>query len=137
MTSSIVLRRVVNSLGGGRSVRALRERLKAQPSADMAGISIVATEPDSRLAASLANAVATAYQKVAAERASQAASHRVSLGHLRDVRERLAFAKTPPIGHIYLRPRGLGVRTLWERLQRSARRGAGTPTVGPKREQRA
>jgi Mrp family chromosome partitioning ATPase len=64
-------------------------------------------------------------------------SHRVSLGRLRDVRERLAFVKTPLIGYIYLRPRGVGVRTLWERLQRSARRGAGTPTVGPKRKQRA
>jgi tyrosine-protein kinase len=64
-------------------------------------------------------------------------SHRVSLGHLRDVRERLAFVKTPLIGYIYLRPRGLGVRTLWERLQRSTRRGAGALTIGPKREQRA
>jgi Mrp family chromosome partitioning ATPase/capsular polysaccharide biosynthesis protein len=64
-------------------------------------------------------------------------SHRVSLGHLRDVRERLAFVKTPLVGYIYMRPRGLGVRTLCELLQRSARRGAGTPTVGPKREQRA
>jgi hypothetical protein len=42
-----------------------------------------------------------------------------------------------PITRNYLRSRGLGVRTLWERPQRSARRGAGTPTVGPKREQRA
>jgi capsular polysaccharide biosynthesis protein/Mrp family chromosome partitioning ATPase len=63
--------------------------------------------------------------------------HRVLLRELRDVRERLAFVKTPLIGYIYLRPRGLGVRTLREWLQRSARRGAGTPTVGPKREQRA
>ena len=63
--------------------------------------------------------------------------HRVLLRELRDVRERLAFVKTPLIGYIYLRPRGLGVRTLRERLQRSARRGAGTSTVGPKREQRA
>jgi hypothetical protein len=62
-------------------------------------------------------------------------SHRVSLGHLRDVRERLAFVKTPLIGYIYLRPRGLGMRTLWERLQRSTRRGA--RTVGPEREQGA
>jgi uncharacterized protein involved in exopolysaccharide biosynthesis len=73
MTSSIVLRRVVNSVGGGQSVHKLRKRLKVQPSADMAGISIVATGPDSRSAASLANAVGIAYEKVAAERASQAA----------------------------------------------------------------
>jgi Mrp family chromosome partitioning ATPase/capsular polysaccharide biosynthesis protein len=63
--------------------------------------------------------------------------HRVLLRDLREIRQRLAFVKTPLIGYIYLRPRGLGVRTLWERLQRSTRRGAGTPTVGPKREQRA
>jgi Mrp family chromosome partitioning ATPase/capsular polysaccharide biosynthesis protein len=73
MTSSMVLRRVVNSVGGGHSVRELRERLKVRPSADMVGISIVATEPDSRSAASLANAVGIAYQSVSAERASQAA----------------------------------------------------------------
>jgi hypothetical protein len=62
-------------------------------------------------------------------------SHGVSLSHLRDVHQRLAFVKTPLIGYIYLRPRGLGVRTLWERLQRSTRRGA--RTVGPEREQGA
>ena len=73
MTSSPVLGRVVEELGGGQSVRKLRERLKVQPSADLAGISIVATGPDSGSAASLANAVGTAYDKVAVERASQAA----------------------------------------------------------------
>jgi capsular polysaccharide biosynthesis protein/Mrp family chromosome partitioning ATPase len=77
MTSSIVLRPVVEGLGGGQSVRRLRERLKVQPSADMAGISIVATGPDSRSAASLANAVGIAYEKVAAERASQAAQRAI------------------------------------------------------------
>ena len=54
-------------------------------------------------------------------------SHRVSLSHLRDVRERLSFVKTPLIGYVYLRPRAFGVRTLWERLGRSAGRGAGLP----------
>jgi Mrp family chromosome partitioning ATPase/capsular polysaccharide biosynthesis protein len=73
MTSSIVLRGVVNSVGRGQSVRELRERLKVGPSADMVGISIVATGPDSRSAASLANAVGIAYRNVAAERASEAA----------------------------------------------------------------
>jgi Mrp family chromosome partitioning ATPase/capsular polysaccharide biosynthesis protein len=73
MTSTIVLRPVAEGLGGRQSVRGLRERLKVQPSADGAGISIVATGPDSRSAASLANAVGTTYDKVAAERASQAA----------------------------------------------------------------
>jgi Mrp family chromosome partitioning ATPase/capsular polysaccharide biosynthesis protein len=73
MTSSIVLRRVVNSVGRGQSVRELRERLKVRPSADMVGISVVATGPDSPSAASLANAVGIAYRNVAAERASEAA----------------------------------------------------------------
>ena len=73
MTSSIVLRRVVNSVGRGQSVRELRKRLKVRPSADMVGISIVATGPDSPSAASLANAVGIAYRNVAAERASEAA----------------------------------------------------------------
>jgi capsular polysaccharide biosynthesis protein len=77
MTSSIVLSRVVERLGGGQSVRGLRERLHVQPSADMAGISIVATGPASGSAASLANTVGLAYEEVAAERASQAAERAV------------------------------------------------------------
>jgi Mrp family chromosome partitioning ATPase/capsular polysaccharide biosynthesis protein len=77
MTSSIVLRPVVDGLGDGQSVRGLRKRLKVQPSADMAGISIVATGPNSRSAASLANAVGIAYEKVASERASQAADRAI------------------------------------------------------------
>ena len=48
-----------------------------QPSADMVGISIVATGPDPGSAASLANAVGTAYEEVAAERASQAAEQAI------------------------------------------------------------
>jgi Mrp family chromosome partitioning ATPase len=51
-------------------------------------------------------------------------SHGVSLSHLRDVRERLAFVKTPLIGYVYVRPRRLGVRTLWGRVRR--RRGSRT-----------
>jgi Mrp family chromosome partitioning ATPase/uncharacterized protein involved in exopolysaccharide biosynthesis len=45
-------------------------------------------------------------------------SHRVSLRHLRDVRDRLAFVKTPLIGYVYVRPRGLGIRSLWARVRR-------------------
>ena len=45
-------------------------------------------------------------------------SHRVPLSHLRDVRERLAFVKTPLIGYVYVRPRrGLGIRTLLARVR--------------------
>jgi capsular polysaccharide biosynthesis protein len=57
-------------------------------------------------------------------------SHRVSLTHLRDVRERLAFVRTPLIGYVYVRPRGLGVRALWGRGQRSGS-GAGKAGGGP------
>ena len=49
-------------------------------------------------------------------------SHRVALSDLRDVRDRLAFVKTPLIGYVYVRPRGLGVRTLWGRVTRPLRR---------------
>jgi Mrp family chromosome partitioning ATPase len=109
MTSSIVLRRVVNSLGGGQSVRELRELLKVRPSADMVGISIVATGPDSRLAASLANAVGIAYQKVAAERASQAAEGAIrSIEKIRAKRQvELDASPTSPGGQLTLRQQQL------------------------------
>jgi Mrp family chromosome partitioning ATPase len=45
-------------------------------------------------------------------------SHRVALSELRDVRDRLAFVKTPLIGYVYVRPSGLGVRSPWERVRR-------------------
>ena len=77
MTSRIVLDSVAKRLGDRQSVRGLKERLQVQPSADMVSISIVATGPDSRSAASLANAVGTAYGEVAAERASQAAERAI------------------------------------------------------------
>jgi Mrp family chromosome partitioning ATPase len=49
-------------------------------------------------------------------------SHRVSLSHLRDVRDRLAFVKTPLIGYVYVRPRrGLGIRTLSGRARHDIR----------------
>jgi len=51
--------------------------------------------------------------------------HRVSLSHLRDVRERLSFVKTPLLGYVYVRPRALGVRTLWAHLTRPLRRRTG------------
>jgi Mrp family chromosome partitioning ATPase/capsular polysaccharide biosynthesis protein len=84
MTSSIVLGRVVERLGGGQSVRELRKRLQVHPSADMVGISVIATGPDPRSAASLANAVGIAYQKIAAERASQAAER--AIGSIEKIR---------------------------------------------------
>ena len=47
-------------------------------------------------------------------------AHRVALSRLRDVRDRLAFVKTPLIGYVYVRPRGRGVRTPWRRVTRPA-----------------
>jgi tyrosine-protein kinase len=102
MTSSIVLRRVVDRPGGGQSVRELRERLQVQPSADMTGISIVATGPDSLSAASLANEVGIAYQDVAAERASQAA--KLAIRSIEKIRARrqaeLDASPSPPAGQL-------------------------------------
>ena len=57
-------------------------------------------------------------------------SHRVSLSHLRDVRERLAFVRTPLIGYVYVRPRGLDLRALWGWAYRSGAR-AGKAGGGP------
>jgi Mrp family chromosome partitioning ATPase len=62
-------------------------------------------------------------------------SHRVLLSHLRDVRERLAFVKTPLIGYVYVRPRGLGVRRLWGRGMRRGGRGAGVRQAVAEREE--
>ena len=45
-------------------------------------------------------------------------AHRVALSRLRDVRDRLAFVKTPLIGYVYVRPRRRGVRTPWKRVTR-------------------
>jgi Mrp family chromosome partitioning ATPase len=54
--------------------------------------------------------------------------HRVALSDLRDVRDRLAFVKTPLLGYVYVRPRRPVVETLWGRVthprrRTSARRG--------------
>ena len=52
-------------------------------------------------------------------------SHGVLLSQLRDVRERLAFLKTPLIGYIYVRPRRPGLRALWRRVRRGPSSGTG------------
>jgi Mrp family chromosome partitioning ATPase len=56
-------------------------------------------------------------------------SHRVLLSQLRDVRQRLAFVKTPLIGYIYVRPRRLGLHTLWGRVRRGLGSGTGVQRV--------
>ena len=63
-------------------------------------------------------------------------SHRVSLSHLRDVRDRLAFVKTPLIGYVYVRPRGLGIRALWGRVRRGPGNAAWVRQVVTRRKER-
>ena len=48
-------------------------------------------------------------------------AHRVALSRLRDVRDRLAFVKTPLIGYVYVRPPDRHARTLWQTGQAHAR----------------
>jgi Mrp family chromosome partitioning ATPase len=62
-------------------------------------------------------------------------SHRVSLSHLRDVRERLAFVKTPLIGYVYVRPRRLGFRTLRGRITRRRRGRTGVQRAVAEQEE--
>jgi non-specific protein-tyrosine kinase len=64
-------------------------------------------------------------------------SHGVSLSQLRDVRQRLAFVKTPLIGYIYVRPRRLGLRTLWGRVRRGPASGTGVQRVAVEPEEGA
>jgi hypothetical protein len=64
-------------------------------------------------------------------------SHRVLLSQLRDVRQRLAFVKTPLIGYIYVRPRRPGLRTLWGRVRRGLKSGTGVQRVAVEPEERA
>jgi hypothetical protein len=90
---NIVLASVVKRLGGVQSVHGLREQLQVQPSADMAGISIIAMGPDAGSAASLANTVGIAYQEVAAERASQAAE--LAVRSIEKVRARRQASSMP------------------------------------------
>jgi len=86
MTSSVVLERAVELLGGGGSVGEVRGVLDAQPSADLASISIVATGADAGSAAALANAVGTAYEQVTEERVAAEAQR--AIASLETLRER-------------------------------------------------
>ena len=96
MTSSIVLRRVVN--GSGQSVRELRERLKVRPRPTW-WASRSSLRADSR-SASLANAVGIAYQNVAAERASQAAERAIrSIEKIRAKRQAELDASPTSLGN--------------------------------------
>jgi Mrp family chromosome partitioning ATPase/capsular polysaccharide biosynthesis protein len=62
-------------------------------------------------------------------------SHGVSLSQLRDVRQRLAFVKTPLIGYIYVRPRRPGLGMLWGRVRRGLGRGTRVQRVAVEPEE--
>jgi non-specific protein-tyrosine kinase len=47
-------------------------------------------------------------------------AHRVALSRLRDVRDRLAFVKTPLLGYVYVRPPT--THTLWQHVRRKRHR---------------
>jgi Mrp family chromosome partitioning ATPase len=100
MTSRVVLERAVELLGGRQSLREVREEVDVQPSANMTGITIVATRAGPAAAADLANAVGTAYQQVTEERA--AADARRAIASLEKLRDRyqanLDAISTPPNG---------------------------------------
>jgi Mrp family chromosome partitioning ATPase/capsular polysaccharide biosynthesis protein len=78
MTSRAVLERARDLRNSRQSLRQLREELNVHSAANMAGISIVATRSDPRSAAALANAVATAYERVTAERMADAAKRAIA-----------------------------------------------------------
>src|SRR4029450_9351167 len=63
MTSSVVLRRAVQLLGGSQSLRDVKDELDVAPSGDMASIAIVATGPTPPSAAALAHAVPTPHDR--------------------------------------------------------------------------
>jgi Mrp family chromosome partitioning ATPase len=86
MTSSVVLERAVDLVGGGWSVGEVRGALDAQPATDLASVSIVVTGADARSAAALANAIGTAYEQVTEERV--AADAQRAIAGLETLRER-------------------------------------------------
>jgi non-specific protein-tyrosine kinase len=49
-------------------------------------------------------------------------AHRVALSRLRDVRDRLAFVKTPLLGYVYVRPPTNHAHTLWHHVTRKRHR---------------
>jgi Mrp family chromosome partitioning ATPase/capsular polysaccharide biosynthesis protein len=87
MTSRVVLQRARQLLGNRQSLSDVREALEVQPSANMAGISIVTTSGDPQSAAALANEVATAYQQITAERVAGEAER--AIAGLEKIRKRL------------------------------------------------
>ena len=85
MTSTVVLERALELLESRESPSDIRDDLNAQPSANMASISIAATGSDPRSVAALANAVGTAYEEVTEERSAADASRAIeTLEKLRD-----------------------------------------------------
>ncbi len=86
MTSTEVLQRAVQLLGSNQSVHDVKDQVSAEPSANLASISIAATTGDPGSAVALANAVGTAYEQVTAERATADANR--TIASLEQLRER-------------------------------------------------
>jgi Mrp family chromosome partitioning ATPase len=85
MTSTVVLERAEELLGSDQSLGDLRGQLSVQSAANLATISITATNADPRSAAELANAVGTAYEQVMKERSAADAQGAITaLETLRD-----------------------------------------------------
>ena len=78
MNSRVVLEPALELIGSGQSLREVREALEVQAAPDMASISIIATGADASSTADLANAVGTAYEQVAAERAAEQADRAIA-----------------------------------------------------------
>ena len=77
-TSTVVLERALEILGSRQSPDDIRDELDVQPSANLASISIAATSTDPRSAATLANAVGTAYEQVTEERVAADAARAIA-----------------------------------------------------------
>jgi len=87
ITSRVVLDRAVQLLKSGQSAADVKNELDVHPAANLASISIDATTADPHSAASLANAVGTAYQQITKERVAGDAQRVVA--SLESVRKRV------------------------------------------------
>jgi Mrp family chromosome partitioning ATPase len=109
MTSREVLERALKLIRSRQSLNDTRESLNVQQSEDMASISIAATGSTPRSASDLANAVATAYERVTEERAAEQASRGIAsieklIGRLQ---ARLDASPRPPDGRLTIRQQQL------------------------------
>jgi Mrp family chromosome partitioning ATPase len=121
MTSTVVLERAEEILGSDQSLGDLRGQLSVQSAANLATISITATNADPRSAAELANAVGTAYERVMGERAAADAQRAIeALETLRDAKEaELDASPRSPDGQLTSHQQQLysEIAELWQEQQ--------------------